>query len=483
MPRTRGLLCGFLLVGAAALVAPAPVSAHALAGRQDLPIPEWLFAWGATMVLLASFVALTLAWRSPRLQSEGWRPAARPLSRALVNRGTEAIAGLIGIALLALTVWSGLEGTAAPDRNFSLTFVFVTVWLGFVLLSVLFGDVFKAFNPWRALGRAAGGAFRLVAGQAAPRLSYPEWLGRWPAVVGLLAFLWLELVYGQSGFQTAGLEPRSVATATLLYSLVTFAGMAIFGIEQWTRRGETFSVYFEMFSRISPVEIRDRRLGFRRPLSGLATWVAVPGTAALVLVAIGATTFDGAQEGALSEVIASAYETLVEGGLGPRAALRITNTAFFLAVVLAVGGIFWLGIRGMRTVAGSPPVRRLGEAFVHAFVPIALAYLVAHYFSLFLFQEQAQFTYLMSDPLGNGADYFGTADRGIDYGVIGATAIWYIQVAALVIGHVLALVLGHDRALATYGDAKAAARSQYWMLALMVSFTSLGLFLLSQANA
>ena len=57
-----------------------------------------------------------------------------------------------------------------------------------------------------------------------------------------------------------------------------------------------------------------------------------------------------------------------------------------------------------------------------------------------------------------------------------------MQVGALIAGHVTALVLGHDRALKVYGDTKLAARSQYWMLALMVGFTSLGLFLLSQAN-
>jgi hypothetical protein len=99
-----------------------------------------------------------------------------------------------------------------------------------------------------------------------------------------------------------------------------------------------------------------------------------------------------------------------------------------------------------------------------------------------VFQEQAQFSFLLSDPLGDGSDIFGTANQGIDYGAISANAIWYVQVAALIAGHVTALVLGHDRALKVYGDTRQATRSQYWMLALMVGFTSLGLFLLSQSN-
>jgi hypothetical protein len=137
----------------------------------------------------------------------------------------------------------------------------------------------------------------------------------------------------------------------------------------------------------------------------------------------------------------------------------------------------------MRSAGTSLDVGRLGRAFAHSFIPIALAYLVAHYFSLFVFQEQAQFTYLLSDPLGDGSNLFGTADSGIDYGLIGATGTWYVQVGALVAGHVTALVLAHDRAISLFGDPRVAARSQYWMLALMVGFTSLGLYLLSQANA
>ena len=107
--------------------------------------------------------------------------------------------------------------------------------------------------------------------------------------------------------------------------------------------------------------------------------------------------------------------------------------------------------------------------------------LVAHYFSLLAYNGQDLWR-LANDPLGNGADYFGGANATINYGVVSATGIWYVQVGALVIGHVAALVLAHDRALALYRDPKLAVRSQYWMLAIMVGFTSLALWLLSQAN-
>jgi hypothetical protein len=456
---------------------------HALVGRQDLPIPEWLFAWGASLVLIVSFVALSVAWHRARFEDDGWRPLGPAVSRAVVNPVTETVAGLVGLFLLGVVVWSGLQGTEAPDRNFSVTFVFVTAWLGLVVASVLLGDVFRAFNPWRAVARASGGVFKLVAGQSPPPpLRYPERLGRWPAVVAILAFVWFELVYGQSGFQTVGLTPNSVAVATLAYTAYTFVAMALFGSERWLDRGEAFSVYFGMFSRLAPFEVREGRLGVRKWLAGTTSWVAAPGSVALVLLTIGATTFDGGSEGALADPISSVFDWLRDAGLGPVAALRASNTLFLALTLAFVAGLFWAGIYGMHTVKAAFSTRRLGSLFAHAFIPIALAYLVAHYFSLVVFQEQAQFTYLLSDPLGEGKDYFGTAGGGIDYGLISATAVWYVQVAVLVIGHVTALVLGHDRAIKIYGDTRLAARSQYWMLALMVAFTSLGLYLLSQAN-
>jgi hypothetical protein len=455
------------------LLAPFQIAGHALVGRQDLPIPEWLFAWAASAVLVVSFFALSVAWHRTRFEEDRWRPVRAWISRALLNRGVEIVCGALGVFLLGVTVWSGLNGTEAPDRNFSVTFAFVTVWLGLVVVSVACGDVFRAFNPWRAVARVTGGLFKLVAGQSAPApLAYPERWGRWPAALGLVAFVWLELVYGQGGFQTVGLTPHTVAVATLVYSAYTFVAMTLFGSERWLERGETFSVYFHMFSTVAPFEVRDRQLGVRRVLSASTRWVAeAPGSVAVVLFTIGATTFDGTVEGWCADI-----------GLGPVAALRVTNSIFLALCLGFVAGLYWAGIAGMHTVRTKLSTLELGRLFAHAFIPIALAYLVAHYFSLVVFQEQAQFTFLLSDPLGDGSDIFGTAGGGIDYGTISANAIWYVQVGALIVGHVTALVLGHDRALKVYGDSKLAARSQYWMLALMVGFTSLGLFLLSQSN-
>ena len=457
--------------------------AHALVARQDLPIPAWLFAWGASIVLIASFFALSAAWRKPRFEEAHWRPLGAGFARALVSRPVEVVCGALGVVLLGVAVYTGLHGTEAPDRNFALTFLFVTTWLGFPFFSALLGDVFRPVNPWRAAGRAAGAGFRAVAGQPPAHLAYPRKLGRWPAAVGLLAVVWLEVVYGSSGGVAVGLAPDAAATAALFYSAYTLAMMALFGVEEWCERGEVFSVYFGMFSQLGCFAVEDGRLGLRRPLAAATRWATLPGSAAVVIASIASTSFDGAQEGAFKSAIESTFDWFVDRGVGLTASLRLTDTIFMLLCFAGVGLVYELGVRGMRTVRGAPSLQKLRVGFAHTLVPIALAYLVAHYFSLFVFQEQAQFTYLLSDPLGTGStDLFGTASGGIDFTLLSANAIWYVQVAALVAGHVLGLTLAHDRALVYWPDYRQAARSQYWMLAVMVAFTCFGLYLLSVGN-
>ena len=315
-----------------------------------------------------------------------------------------------------MAIYAGLRGTEAPDRNFALTFLYVTTWLGFPLFSVFLGDVFRPFNPWRAVGRAAGAAFAALAGQRPAHLRYPERLGRWPAAIGLIAVVWLEIVYGASGGVAVGLDPHAAALGAVVYSVYTLAMMALFGVEQWCRTGEVFSVYFGMFGRLGCFGVEDGRLGVRRPLAAATTWATVPGSAAVVIASIATTSFDGAQEGAFKGALESTFNRLVDVGLGLTSALRLTDTIFMLLCFAGVGLVYLIGVRGMASVPGAPSFQKLRSGFAHTLIPIAFAYLVAHYFSLFVFQEQAQFTYLLSDPLGTGTtDLFGTASSGIDF--------------------------------------------------------------------
>ena len=452
--------------------------AHGLVARSDLPIPEWLFGWAAAMVLVVSFVALAILWPEPRLEKERWRPLPAELGRLLGSRPVEVLCGAIGVFLLGVVVYAGLRGAQSPTANFAPTFVYVIFWLALLPASILLGDVFKAFNPWRAIGRTVG----WIAGKAArdglpAPLAYPERLGRWPAAAGVFLFAVMELVASN------GDRPENLAVATLVYTALTFVAMALYGVETWISRGEAFSVYFNLFSRIAPIETRDRVVGLRRPLSGLPALRPLAGTVPLLAVMIGSVTFDGASEAPIWTGIAPDIASFFQDvGLSPQNALEVTFLIGLTATILIVYGFYMLGALGAQSVGGGFSTMRLARAFVHSLVPIAFAYVAAHYLTLLLFQGQS-IAFLASDPLGEGSDLFGTADSQIDYTIIGANATWYWQVGFVVVGHVAALTLAHDRALALYDRAKLAVRSQYWMLAVMVGFTSLALWLLSQANA
>jgi hypothetical protein len=452
--------------------------AHGLVARSDLPIPEWLFGWAAAMVLVVSFVALAILWPEPRLEQPRWRPLPGGTGSVLGSRPVEIVCGAIGVLILGVVVYAGFRGTQSPTANFAPTFVYVIFWLALVPISVLFGDVFKAFNPWRAIGRAVGWVANRVAGGDLPApLTYPERLGHWPAAAGIFAFAVMELVASN------GDRPENLAVATLVYSALTFVAMALYGVERWIERGEAFSVYFNLFSRLSPIETRDGVVGVRRPLSGLAALKPLPGTVPLLAVMIGTVTFDGGSEAPIWTNIAPDLANFFQDlGLSPQNALELAFLLGLTVTILLVYGFYRLGVIGAKSVGGGFSTERLARAFVHSLVPIALAYVAAHYFTLLLFQGQS-ISFLASDPLGDGSDLFGTATSQIDYTLIGANATWYWQVGFVVLGHVTALTLAHDRALALYDQARLAVRSQYWMLAVMVGFTSLALWLLSQANA
>jgi hypothetical protein len=379
------------------------------------------------------------------------------------------VCGVIGVAVLALVLLTGYAGPDTPLDNFAPTFVFIIFWVGLVFASVLFGDLFRLVNPWRASGR-------VVLRGREPR-PYPEWLGRWPAAVGLFIFTWIELASGW------GEHPATLATAVAGYSVITLAAMAVYGVEPWARHGEAFSVYFNLFSRMSVFETRDRVVGVRPFLGGLPRLDPIAGTVTLVVVMIGTVTFDGLSQGQLwRDLAVQLNDGLASLGVGIETTPKLVATIGLLIGVAIVGGFYRLGIEGARSVGGDHDAEELRLRFIHTLVPIAMVYVAAHYLTFLLFEGQS-ILYLASDPLGDGWNLFGTASSAVDYGLLSQNAAWYLQVAFVVLGHVAALVLAHDRALVLYPNAKLAVRSQYWMLAIMVGFTSLALWLLAQAGA
>lgn len=433
-----------------------PAAAHGLGGRLDLPVPLWLFVYGAAAVVVVSFVALGVLWKRPRLQDrvEG-RTLPEPLQRILRSPVAEGVVRTASVAAFIVVLTAAAAGTNAPGANIAPVFVYVWFWVGLAFVHPLFGNWWATISPWDSLARFLGIGHR-------PRREYPKAWGLWPAAVLLLGFLWMELVYPFSA------NPRSLAIAMAVYTVITMVGMAVFGRESWNRHGEAFAVYFGLLARLAPLSRRaDGRVVLRPPLAGLPGIEPRPGLVAFVMVVIGSTTFDG--------FTGTALWTAWTRGLSVGGQVA-TGTVGLVAVVGLVS-LAYTGSMMAASAVARTPWHPLAVRFVHSLVPIAFAYVSAHYFS-FLFLEGQAGIALASDPYGLGWDLFGTAGYAINFALLSAVAVWYVQVAAIVSGHVAGVVLAHDRAMAAFRPGLA-VRTQYALLAVMVLFTVGGLVILS----
>jgi len=447
-----------LLLGTTAgvwLVAAAPASAHGLGGRSDLPLPVWMFAYGAAGAIIVSFAALAAFWPVARLQGGVAGAVLVPDSRRGLASGLATAGRALGLVLFLVVLGAALFGPAEAQDNLAPATVYVAFWVGLMFVSAAVGDVWRVISLFPTL---AAGLDRLRGRPA----EVPYLLGHWPAVGLLFGFVWLELAYPDRA------DPRQLAIVMIAYTAVVLAGAARWG-QPFLRQGEAFAAFFGLLGAMAPVYVDDDddgRLRLRPPLSGLATMEVLPGTVAMILVALGSTTFDG--------VSRSRPWVDAVGGLG-KWPLMIVLTLGLVVTIVLVGAIY---VVAMKVAAGRTDreLHQLTRLFAHTLVPIVFAYGVAHYFSYLLFEGQAVLS-LASDPFGQGWDLFGTAERAIDYRLVSPRVVSWVQVGAIVSGHVAGVVLAHDRALATF-PAKDATRSQYPLLAAMVLFTVGGLTLL-----
>ncbi len=230
---------------------------------------------------MVSFVALGALWQTPQLER---RSAGHELGAGLgrLVLGPVRIAvQAVSVVLFLLVLAAALVGTTEPFENLAPTWVYVIFWLGLPLLSLLFGNVWRALSPWRALADAFVWVWERLGREARPLAVYPERFGRYPGAVALLAFVALELCYSDPS------NPRALAFAIALYSYIALFGMLAFGRQAWTERGEGFAILFAYIARIAPLVVREGRIRLRLPLTGLAGAEHVPGSVLFLAVALG----------------------------------------------------------------------------------------------------------------------------------------------------------------------------------------------------
>jgi hypothetical protein len=427
---------------------------HGVGGAKDLPIPAEYAMAGACAALAVSFVVLAVAWRRPHFADT----AAGVVDEAGAPGGpvSGVVLRVLGFAFFLYVAVAALFGQDSLINPVFGVF-YVLLWVGLVPLSLAFGPVYRALSPVRTINLLLA----KVSGSD-PELGireYPARLGYWPAALGLLAFLWMELVFPGNA------ELGNVRLWLAAYLGIMLVGGAVYG-STFFARADPFEVYSTLIGHLSPIRRVDGRLVWVNPLVHLASIEVRPGLLAVCAVLLGSTAFDslGGSELWLTNTQDLGVSRQTVGIIG------------LVGLILVVGVLFG-GATMLTGVHQGHDRRQLPGAFAHTLVPIIVGYVFAHYFSLLV--ETGQQTLIqLGDPLSNGANVLGLADRGVEY-VLSEhpTFLAVTKVLGVLIGHVVAVIAAHDAAMRLLPK-RDQLSGQLALLFVMVGFTAGGLLLL-----
>ncbi|HVM29420.1 MAG TPA: hypothetical protein VM305_01430 [Candidatus Limnocylindrales bacterium] len=398
---------------------PASAAGHTLTERYEAPLPLVAHIAGAALAVAMSFAFVMLRTPRPPGGTSDGRPEPRTVPAWL--RHTLSAIGLLAWAWILA---QGLLGGAAPTGDVGYLFLWVYGWIGVALLSAVVGPAWAWLDPFSTLHRLLSAAGRRLGllGERPRYAPYPARLAIWPAVVGFLVIVWLELV----AFVLGG---RMLALLLLAYTLFTLAGMSYYGRAAWRANGEVFGVWFGLLGRLAPLRLigePEEGLVERRPFgAGLLRerWTV----AQVVLVAIGAAAiiYDGLSQ---TRPYFDLFGQLDLFGLPD----VMTHTVVMLALLgLLAGMVLWVGRQvGLRPIGAG-------------LLPVAVGYLAAHYIVALLVDGQA-IVNAVNDPWLRGDSLLpGPWSRFEPDLLVPISLVWSFQLAAVVGGHMLGAWTGH----------------------------------------
>jgi hypothetical protein len=404
MTRVRSV--GAALAGGSivALVAPTAVFAHTLNASYTSRLPLAVYLAGAAATVALSFIfVLVRDVRADRPDTSG--PGRLPPAwlRILLR--------VLGLVAWFWIVGQGVAGGTSAAEVASL-FLWVYGWVALAAVSALVGPIWHFLDPFSTLFDIGAWVIRRIGVTPWDVASYPEALGKWPAVVGFVVVVWIELVL------KAG--PDVLFIVLVGYTALTLAMMAQYGRDSWRSNAEVFTVWFRLLGRIAPYALKDEdgRVRRRAFFSGLLE----PGwrleDVVIVALGVGSILFDGLSQ---TQIFFTTF------GL-PSLPAQTVIMAVFLGIIVAAALVVTRYVGIAATGAG--------------LVPIALGYLIAHYFTYVAIDGQ-RIIVAISDPLQNGSDLFGTAFFEPSGAWLPPGLVWTIQLAAVVGGHMLGAWAGH----------------------------------------
>jgi hypothetical protein len=440
--------------------------AHAFGARYDLPIPLLLFVVAGVAVVVVSF--LLVRPRGVRADDVGTAvPDRVPDATMSVPM---AVAGLVALSLIA---FCGLVGSNEVAENIAPTVFWLLVWIVVPLSCGLFGDWTRGINPYGNLIRLADrpGLRRVILARTRP-LTYPDWLGWWPAVLSFFVMASGELI-----FNLTATEPHVIGLGLLLYAVLTaFCGL-LFG-SAWLQRGEVFSVLFSTWGRLG--FFRHGTPGRRGFAGGLVVpFERSPSRVVFVMLLLISVNFDGL----LATPQWNSFER-ARVGASPAAleSLRLTSFVLLIFLICGVFGVF--ASLAARLGGHRTGFRDSLSGLQPSLLPIAFGYLLAHNAQYVLVNIQLLGP-LVGNPVGTASwpihlpyPFNDTYDPSATF--LPAAFYWYLGVAVIVAAHVIAVVLAH-RHLGNRGVGEEKTRaSEYPWLVAMVAYTAFSLMLIAQ---
>jgi hypothetical protein len=479
--RARSALA-WLLAGSVTFCSP-PALAHELLLHYGLPIPFDLYLVACAGVLVVTFALFGWFMRLPTTGTGSAEPAPESASR-LAGWIVKFLRGA-AVAVLVFTVGAALFATRDPDRNLSETLFWFVFLLGLTYATALVGDVYAFANPWKAL---VDWMRRPLGTLSRPRFVYPPWLGYWPALALYIALIWIELFQLQKTW--------TLAMMLIVYSLIVFAGVWLFGKAAWFRYADLFGVFLRVVGMLAPVAYRPTAKGesvsvrFRPPFVGtLEEPTENMSLVVFVLFMLASTTYDGMHQTIFwmglyyNHLLSMLHPLWGTDLLASQVVLekwydvyQRVGLALFPFLYLAI----YLGILRLVKLLTKTPlsVRTLALDFAFSIVPIAFVYNIAHYFTL-LIMRIPTLPFYLTDPFGLGWNPFGFTEPGGEPPQLNMAIIWHTEVALILIGHLISVYLAHRVALRLFPTRREAMVSQLPMLLLMVIYTVVGLWVIS----
>ena len=471
-----------LLVGSLLALAR-PVAAH-VGGLTNTtvssPVPTWLTVLTGGAVVGVSFLLTSIVTDHELIRGVISARIRIPAPSILRTAGYRLLQ-FLGVAALAFVIVAGLLGPSTPTANAAILLVWAGWWAGFTMTTYVVGNTWPAVDPVRTIARLF---------PAEGMREYPEHLGAWPSVVGLLALVYFEVVTPVAS------APTFLAIVVLAYVVLGLAGSILYGRETWFGTVDPVARVFRVYGRFAPIQRTADGLALRLPGNALAddarehpvaTGESVstaaanePGQTAFVVTLLWVTTYDGLVATPLWKQLATPIVTTLEAPLSGTPAsvllaLNVVPLALYLAGILAGFGIF-LGIYrtatrwGRQTADTFVDEEFMADWFAPALVPIAAGYHLAHFIGYFLTLSPALLA-VMASPLAEPATL-----------EVVVLPTWWgsIQLLFVLVGHLIAVWVAHALAFELFPGILTPLRSQYPLVLAMVVFTMTSAWIVTQ---